>query len=163
MYFSGLAQPDGVARMADADGMKLVFRLGTIGFVLPVRDLIEIAEVPVEQVEACPADGASCMDGWLLRRGERVPLFSLARRLDLPIPDGGGAVVAVVMVGADGPWSIRVERIEGIFPGAEFVLVPAAAWMFQRERWPFVNLALWRAQPLIHCASMALEARWGDA
>lgn len=148
--------------MADAGGMKLVFRLGEIGFVLPVRDLIEIAELSVAQVEACPADDVSCMDGWLLRRGERVPLFSLARRLGLPIPDAGGQVFAVVMVGADGPWSVRSESIEGIFPGAEFVLVPAAAWMFQYGTWPFVNLALWRGQPLIHFESMALEARWGN-
>lgn len=149
--------------MADADGMKLVFRLGGVGFSLPVRDLIEVAEVPVEQVEVCSAAGTVCMDGWLLRRGELVPLFSLAQRLCLPAPTAGGQIVAVVMVGADGPWSIRVERIEGIFPGAEFALVPAAAWMFQREMWPFENLALWRGQPLVHFESMPLEGRWGNS
>jgi len=148
--------------MADAGGMKLVFRLGGVGFALPVRDLIEVAEVPVAQLEAGSGDDAAYMDGWLLRRGEAVPLFNLARRLRLSVPAATGQLTVIVMAGADGPWSIVVERIEGIFPGGEFVLVPVAEWMFQRASWPFERLALWREQPLIHCESLALESRWGN-
>lgn len=108
--------------MTDADRMKLVFRLGKIGFTLAVHELIEITEVPLAVVDRTDAEPGRNLLGQFLFRGRTLPLYDLGGWLGLKTEAGGAGVpVVLVLEGRESPWGIVVDRVEGVYPRHEFV------------------------------------------
>lgn len=143
-------------------GMKLVFRLGGAGFVLPVSDLIEVNEIPADALQLSAAQGEPGLLGSFLHRGGLIPVRDLGKCLDLPrtrFP--GEQVTLLVLPGADSPWGLAAERIEGVFPNEHFRHVSMSEWIFSSKIWPFAQIVLWNDEPLLHCEAMTLERMWG--
>lgn len=145
--------------MSAAGEKKLVFRLAEIGFALPIAQLVEIVEGEPERSPVDSSGAAESMPGFC-HRGEVVRVRDLRRRLALP-PAVAGPALVLVLVGADGPWGVRVDAVVGIHPGTEFAVRAAPGWLFQTERWPFRALLVWHGEPLVQVDAFELEARWG--
>ncbi|HAD03541.1 MAG: hypothetical protein A2091_08575 [Desulfuromonadales bacterium GWD2_61_12] len=143
-------------------GMKLVFRLGGAGFVLPVSDLIEVNELPADALQVSAPQEESGLLGSFLHRGSLIPVRDLGERLELPRPlFPGEQITLLVLPGADAPWGLAAERIEGVFPNEHFRQVSVSEWIFSRRIWPFAQIVLWKNEPLLHCEAMTLERLWG--
>lgn len=148
--------------MASAEEMRLVFRLGGVGFALPISQLLEIVE-PAATRDASFATATPGPQAGLFHRGEWLPLRDLSRRLDLVPRVTSEAMTVLALTGADGPWCLQVDAVAGIHPAAGFVARPAPVWMFQPGRWPFRRLLLWRGEPLVQVEVSELEACWDAA
>jgi len=134
--------------MTDSAEMHLVFRLGGIGFVMPIDDLVEIREA----TPAAPAAVAS---------DEPLPV-DLPRALGLaPAHIEGGA--RVVLCGNSKPWVLQVEHIDGIFPAREFDHRPLPELLWRDVLSPFKHLAIWRGEVLQACRALQLEQFGGGA
>lgn len=144
--------------MVGAEEMKLVFRLGGVGFALPIAQLLEIVEGELCSAVTVAAPASREAES-IFRRGDAIRLRDLGQRLEL-IPGAPETGSVLVLTGADGPWGVRVDAVDGIHPGDEFVVRMAPSWMFRSELWPFRNLLLWRGQPLVQVDALELEARW---
>lgn len=121
--------------------MCLVFRLGGIGFALPV----EI----VEEVYAEGTDDGSCAPAEWLYRGVRIPRVDLGARFGL-LPESLGLLGPVLILkGAEVPLAVRVEKIEGVFPQASLGSCPVPPLLTQLGSLPYRQLLLWRDQPLV--------------
>lgn len=132
--------------MTDAAHMQLVFRLGGMGFVLPIGDLVEVRDT----VSPAPADPAGDSSG-------PPEVFDLRSQFGLPGPAGAEGPL-LVLCGRRGPWMLSVDRVEGIFPAAEFTLRPLPELLSRTESGPCRELALWREEALQACQALELEA-----
>ncbi len=138
--------------------MKLVFRMAGVGFSLPVASLVEIRE----GIEG-GAPGHPAAAEFLELRGEMIPLRDLRSRLALPdVPGDKGKLRALVLVGTDGPWGVLVDRVEGIFPEADFRPLGLPLVFSCSDSRPYERLDLWRGEPLVVCDVARLETGWGD-
>lgn len=147
--------------MTDPGRMRLVFRLGGVGFSLPVQDLIEIREEVADALDRSAADPAAQVLGALSHRGGSIPVRDLGRRLELPAPFPEEAPVLLVLTGEDGCWGVLVDRVEGIFPTSEFDTRPVPPLLVRQESLPYTHLDLWRGEPLVHCEAGVLQRCWG--
>ena len=134
--------------MTDSAEMHLVFRLGGIGFVLPIDDLVEIREATPET----PAGVA----------GDEPLLVDLRCALGLSQANSAGGA-RVVLCGNPKPWMLQVEHIDGIFPASEFDYRPLPELLWREALPPFQWLALWRGEVLQACRALQLEQFRGGA
>ncbi|AMV72966.1 hypothetical protein JCM30471_36100 [Desulfuromonas carbonis] len=134
--------------MTDSAEMNLVFRLGGIGFVLPIDDLVEIREATPETPAAVAGDESLLVD---LRR----PLGLSQANTD--------AGARVVLCGNPQPWILYVEHIDGIFPASEFEHRPLPELLWRDVLPTFQRLALWRGEVLQACRAPQLEQFRGEA
>jgi len=143
-------------------GMKLVFRLGGAGFALPVSDLIEVNEITTEALQVSVTHEEPDLLGFSPHRGSLMPVRDLGGRLELPraiFP--GGQITLLVLPGADAPWGLAAERVEGVFPNEVFRHVSVSEWIFSGRMWPFAQIVLWKDEPLLLCEALTLEHVWG--
>lgn len=145
--------------MTGSDGMKLIFRLGGIGFSLPIEGLLEIRDDAADTLDRSTADATALLLGHLPGRGAAVPVRDLGTRLGLDVPFGEGTVV-LVLTGETGVWGIAADRVEGIFPAAEFLSRLLPPLLIGRQPLPCTHCDLWRGEPLLSCDSGALESWW---
>lgn len=146
--------------MDGASGMKLVFRLAGIGFSLPIADLLEIRDDLAAALDCSAADPDTLLLGRLSWRGAAIPVRDLGGRFGLA---GAAAPVALVLAGVDGAWAVAVDRVEGMFPAAEFLPRALPALLEGRRPMPCDRCDLWRGEPLLSCAAAALERCWEGA
>lgn len=133
--------------MTDATHMQLVFRLGGMGFVLPIGDLVEVRET----VSPAPvAETAGDSPG-------TPEVIDLRCQFGLPGPAGADGPL-LVLCGRCGPWMLPVDCVEGIFPAGEFTLRPLPELLSITEPGPCRELALWREEALQACQALELEA-----
>ena len=130
--------------------MCLVFRLGGIGFAMP----IEI----VEEVHTPASDGQQQDAGGLLYRGVAIPRCDLASRFGVAPAAPSLAAAVLVLKGEEMPLAITVEKIEGVFPGSGFELHPVPVLLALQAPLPYRHLLLWQGQPLVYCEPSCLAA-----
>lgn len=148
--------------MTTPAGMKLVFRLGGIGFSLPIEGLVEIRDDAVPTLDRSKADPAAQLLGHLSHRGAPIPVRSLGARLGLDVPVCEGAVV-LVLPGEAGTWGVAADSVEGIFPATEFLSRRLPPLLTGRRPLPCSHCDLWRDEPLLSCEAGALERWWEGA
>lgn len=147
--------------MSADGGMMLVFRLGGVGFVLSVEQLIEVRETARGWLDTSQADVTAGVAGHIPHRGQVVPLRNLARRLGISGDTAFGEVLhLLVLVGADGPWCIAVDRVEGVFSAHDFILLETPSLPFVEDLWPFSQFAIYHGEPLLFVDPLDLEWRW---
>ena len=146
--------------MIESARMKLVFRLGEIGFALSVQDLIEIREDPGGVLDRSREEPGTMVLGRVMHRGEEIPVIDLGACLELP-PSISPPIV-LILVGESGPWGTTADRIEGIFPESEFESRDLPVLLCQSPSLPYAGLELWRDEPLVLCEARKLESRWGE-
>lgn len=153
---SGTSRSEGDGMM-NSVRMKLVFRLGGIGFALPVQDLVEIREDPGGVLDLSASEPSTPVVGHLMHRGETIPIHDLREALGLsPSPVAEGSIV-LVLDGGTGAWAVTADRVEGIFPMEEFESRPLPLLLIRREPLPYTHLDLWRDEPLVLCEARRLE------
>jgi purine-binding chemotaxis protein CheW len=139
--------------------MKLVFRLGEIGFALSIQDLIEIREDPCSVLDRSEADSGSMLLGRLMHRGDSIPVIDLGKCLKLPVSTT--SPIVLVLAGESGMWGMTADRVEGIFPESEFESRPLPILFGRPDSLPYAGLELWRDEPLVLCEARKLEDYWG--
>lgn len=147
--------------MSTDGGMMLIFRLGGVGFVLSVENLIEVRDTVRGWVDGAQVDPTCGVVGSIPHRGQSIALRSLATRLEMLQVDPHSDVLhLLVLVGSDGPWCIAVDHVEGVFPESAFVLMKMPVLPFVEKGWPFEQYAVWRGEPLLYVDPLDLEWRW---
>jgi purine-binding chemotaxis protein CheW len=145
--------------MINTARMKLVFRLGEIGFALSIQDLIEIREDPGGVLDRSEADPGAMLLGRLMLRGEAIPLIDLGTCLELPV--SSTSPIVLILAGESGMWGMAADRVEGIFPESEFESRPLPIILGRQDSLPYAGLELWRDEPLVLCDARKLEDYWG--
>ena len=130
--------------------MCLVFRLGGIGFALPVD--------VVEEVYTGGAGGEGDDPADLVYRGVRIPRFDLASRLSLPVLASSRAGAVLIVKSAEVPLAVSVDKVEGVFPPALFEFHPVPPLLSLQANLPYQQLLIWRDQPLVFCDPPCLAA-----
>jgi len=140
--------------------MKLVFRLGGIGFSLPIESLAEIKENVSEVPDSTLCDASGKLAGKLSFRGEEIPIYDLRRLFDLEtsVTEERGVLI---LWGGDGPWGIFVERVEGIYPVEDFASRPVSVLFSRPHESPYEYVDVWREEPLVFCDVPRLERLLG--
>ncbi len=147
--------------MSVGEEMKLVFRLGSLGFSLGVKNLVEIREDFREYLDRSSADASLLQLGSVPHRGDHIPVHDLKQlfRLQGSVPQDGQALL--VMAGASRPWAVVADRIDGIFPKAQFESQPLSLLFAGVRAREYDTLDLWRGEPLVFCDTGKLEKCWG--
>ena len=145
--------------MIDTARMKLVFRLGEIGFALSIQDLIEIKEDPCSVLDRSEADSGTMLLGRLMHRGDSIPVINLGKCLELPVSTT--SPIVLILAGKSGIWGMTADRVEGIFPESEFESRPLPILVGRPDSLPYAGLELWRDEPLVLCEARKLEEYWG--
>lgn len=147
--------------MTNTVRMKLVFRLGEIGFALSVQDLIEIREDPGGVLDRSGADAEFMILGRLMYRGEAIPVIDLGKCLG--VPSSSISPIVLILAGESGIWGTTADRVEGIFPESEFDFRPLPILLIGRDPLPYTGVELWRDEPLVLCDAGKLKDRWGGS
>ena len=145
--------------MINTARMKLVFRLGKIGFALSIQDLIEIREDPCSVLDRSEADSGTMLLGRLMHRGDSIPVINLGKCLKLPVSTT--RPIVLILAGKSGIWGMTADRVEGIFPESEFESRPLPILVGRPDSLPYAGLELWRDEPLVLCEARKLEEYWG--
>ncbi len=146
--------------MAVTVGMKLVFRLGEVGFTLAVDRLIALREIEVDSFDPSSAGSGRFHLGTLNLRGEEIEVRDLAGRLRLPAGQLENGQGLLVVSGQGAPWSFPVDRIDGVYPDAEFELREIGAFFLDPRDRLYERLALWRRELLVPCDPERIERCW---
>lgn len=128
--------------------MCLVFRLGGIGFAMPI-----------EVVEEVHTDGPDNDSAELDYRGGRIPRFDLASRFGVALPSNAGTAPVVILRWEGMPQAISVDKVEGVFPGELFELHQLPPLLSLPANLPYRQLLLWQGQPLVYCDPLCLAAQ----
>jgi len=145
--------------MINTARMKLVFRLGEIGFALSIQDLIEIREDPCSVLDRSEADSGTMLLGRLVHRGDSIPVIDLGKCLEIPVSTT--SPIVLILAGESGIWGMTADRVEGIFPESEFESRPLPILVGRPDSLPYAGLELWRDEPLVLCEARKLEEYWG--
>jgi len=135
--------------MLDAERMKLVFRLGGIGFSLPVDHLVEIRQGPAGWLEPDPAARKTGLLGRFHQGKDSLSVLDLGRCLGLPPGPVPEPLTLLVVPGKNGPFGIVAERIEGFFKAEEFVPLGLPPLLQGRVPAVYNGFDLWRSELLI--------------
>lgn len=146
--------------MAVTVGMKLVFRLGEVGFALAVDRLVAIREKAVDPFDPSSAEPGRFLLGTLDLHGEDIELKDLAGRLRLPPGQLANGQGLLIVSGERAPWSFAVDRIDGIYPDAEFEPREIGAFFLDPRNRLYERLLLWRQELLVLCDPERIERCW---
>lgn len=130
--------------------MCLVFRLGGIGFALPVDVVEEVHAEGTDDEGHDPADQ--------VYRGVRIPRFDLASRCGLPVLTSRPNGPVLIVKSGEIPLAVSVDKVEGVFPQELFEFHPVPPLLALQANLPYQQLLLWRGQPLVFCDPPCLAA-----
>jgi len=145
--------------MASTMQLNLVFRLGEIGFVLPVGQLIEIREGIQKWLDRSKTDSEQKVFGTILFRGRAIPVYDLGERLGLSAARELRALTILILGEAERPWGLAADQVDGIFPCTDFT-IHELPLLLRREQQVYDSLDIWRGEPLIHCDLRKISAGW---
>jgi chemotaxis signal transduction protein len=140
--------------------MKLVFRLGEVGFSIAIEETVEILEaLPGWLNRECAAPPLFLL-GEMIHRGTKVPVRDLRRRMQLS-HKSSTTDTAVVVLGADsGYFALTVDQIDGIFPDAEFATFPVPFQFVDGGAPAYERVDIWCDEPLVALDARTLAASW---
>lgn len=133
--------------------MCLVFRLGGIGFAMPIE--------VIEEVHTAGADRQDHDTAELVYRGMRIPCLDLAARFGLPALPATAAAPVLIVKAQEMYWVVRVDHVEGVFPGDLFEIYPLPPLLSLQVELPYRHLLLWHGQPLVYCDQCCLATLEG--
>jgi chemotaxis signal transduction protein len=135
--------------MATVERMKLVFRLGSVRFSLPVDHLVELRQGRNGWIEHNQDDAASVLLGTVNQRDGVLKVYDLGRILQLPHWSGAGDVNLLVLTGTQGPWAIPVDEVVGIFPFEVFSPLSVSPFLEHVNQLPDIKFERWQDEVLV--------------
>lgn len=146
--------------MVDADQLRIVFHVDGVGFVMPVADLLAIRGQD-EYVLAVQEKSASPFQvGLMAYRGTDVPVYTLASLFELTEADPHAKDHLLVFSGADCPWAVKVDHVDGVVDAAHFKYQDVPTYLFRDGEAPYSQVALYQSQLLISVGAETLAQAW---
>lgn len=133
----------------DVERKKLVFRLGGMGFSLPIEALLEIREGAGGWIDRSAGVPDEHLLGELRGRDGRLPVFDLRGLFHTVASSDADSLVVLVLYGLDGPWGGVADSIEGIFPAGEFTSRSLPLPFRGEGDLPYGSLDFWRGEALV--------------
>lgn len=148
--------------MADADHLRVVFRVGKTGFIMPVVELLMIGEFETDSFDAMSACADEYKLGTLQYRDVDVPLRDLAALFGLPEQQLSETSRYLVFAGADLPWAIVADQVEGVVSAAQYPECDLPGYFFPEGRRLYQRAVLRDGVPLVCCEVATLDHAWGQ-
>lgn len=140
--------------------MKLVFRLGGVGFSVVIAETVEILEILPGWLTRESADPHRFLLGEMIHRGASIPVRDLQSRMQLSL-DQNNQDVAVLVLGAnEDRFGLAVDWIDGIFPEAEFLSFPVPFQYVDGASPAYERIDIWRDEPLVALELRSLAGSW---
>ncbi len=98
--------------MAVVSRSKLIFRLGGIGFLLELADIVEVVDQIEEALDPGRSDIGQGIVSALQFRQTWIPVVDPALKLDILSAVKLKNKVAVILCGSEGNWALLVDQIE---------------------------------------------------
>lgn len=143
----------------EADHLCIIFRIGGIGFMMPVADLMAIRDPDDLSIDRSSNVFASSQVGSLQFQDLDVPVFGLSEMLCLASAEDGPEKRYLIFAGTECPWAIAVDRVEGVFKGAEFDCRELTSGLFEAGNAPYQAVAVYNGEPLVSFVPGMLEQR----
>lgn len=99
---------------------KLVFRLGSIGFVLELTDVVEVVDQIAKDIDPGRSDISQGIISALHFRHAWIPAVDPALILDVSSTIKLQNKVAVVLRGFEGNWALLVDRADELYAAEKF-------------------------------------------
>jgi len=135
--------------MLDAERMKLVFRLGGVGFSLPVDHLVEIRQGPAGWIDREAADTETGLLGHVHQLNGTLPVINLCRCIGLSDSRLLDDLTLLVLPGRMGHLGVVVDVVEGFFPADEFAPLALPPLLEGRVPPAYGGFDMWRSELLI--------------
>lgn len=133
----------------DAALMKLVFRVGDVGFSLVVEHLVEVVQLRSAEIEFSDADDRTVAGAFTYRDGA-VPLVDLRRVFDLRTGEALPDEMTVLMLGGEkGLWGALVGNVEGVYPENTFTTRDLPISLICTGQKPYSQLDIRRGEPFV--------------
>jgi len=146
--------------MVGADQLRIVFRVNGVGFVMPIADLMAIRGQD-EYVLAVQEKFASPFQiGLMVYREADVPVYALSLLFELTETDPHGKDHLLVFSGADCPWAVKVDHVDGVVDAAHFKYQDVPTYLFRDEGAPYKQVAQYQGQLLISVGAETLGHAW---
>lgn len=129
--------------------MKLVARVGEIGFSLAVEHLVEVVQLGAGDIEVTSVDGSGPELGTFPFRDEPVVLVDLGQAFAMKIADIKAEVPVLVMSGEKGLWGAVVGTVEGVYPESSFTTRDLPMSLICTGQKLYSQLDIWRGEPLV--------------
>jgi len=129
--------------------MKLVARVGEIGFSLAVEHLVEVVQLDVGDIDATDVDGSGPELGTFLFRDQPLVLVDLGQAFVLKTADIEAEVPVLVMSGEQGLWGAVVGSVEGVYPESSFTTRDLPISLICTGQKLYSQLDIWRGEPLV--------------
>lgn len=146
--------------MVEAERLRIVFRVGGVGFVMPVADLLAIRGAGEDPLSQPRSSAGACQVGSLVYRSVSIGLYALTLLFGLPRDESSGDGHVLVFAGMDGPWAIRVDQVDGVKAVDQFVFQELPAYLFRDVNVPYHQVALHDGQLLVSVDAERLDHAW---
>ncbi|MDF1580452.1 MAG: chemotaxis protein CheW [Desulfuromonadales bacterium] len=141
--------------------MKLVFRLGAVGFSVSIGEIVEILESHPGRPGGENIDKCRFLLGETVCRRGTVPLHDLRRRMQLSSDHGVNDATILVLGDDSRCFGVIADHIDGIFPEAEFVTFSVPFQFVDGAVPVYERIDLWSDEPLVALDFRTLVASWG--
>ena len=98
--------------MTEVGNRKLIFRLGGMGFLLGLADVVEVVEQIAEILDPGRSDIGRGIVSALQFRQTWIPVVDPALKLDIYSAVKLKDKVAVILRGSEGNWALLVDQVE---------------------------------------------------
>ena len=100
--------------MAHVGNRVLVFRLGGVGFILDLKNVVEVQDSASAQLDVSRSDINQGIVAAMAFRGAWLPVVDPAAKLGIPAAARMKDRTAVVLSGYEGNWTILVDDVEDL-------------------------------------------------
>jgi len=129
---------------------KLVFRLGGVGFLLDLDNLVEICEQLADDFNPTHSDLEQGIVGSLQFRRTQVPVVDPALILGLKSELRFSEKRALILKGAEGNWALLVDGVEGISSADKFVSCEIPQLLKKSVARCYTRVSLLAGEPMVH-------------
>jgi chemotaxis signal transduction protein len=91
---------------------KLIFRLGGVGFLLELTDVVEVVDQIAENLDPGRSDISQGIVSALQFRQTWIPAVDPALILDIPSAIKLQEKIAIILRSSEGNWTILVDRVD---------------------------------------------------
>jgi hypothetical protein len=146
--------------MLDADHLRIVFYANSVGFVMPVADLLAIRGEDGDVWAATDQPVEPSQVGFMVYRETNVAVYSLTSLFGLSSSALAVASQLLVFAGADFPWALTVDRVAGVVDAAQINFQDLPGYLFCDGNSPYDQVAFYEGQLLISIAVEGLDQAW---